>query len=300
MMRAAPSAVLFVAFGCSGTPTEESSRPSSTESTARLEFSPDVPPSEDEAYLCYGFDVSPILGGYVRGVRWTLPDGGVALHHAKLWVTKEVLPTTATPFSCDPVPPDETGIHLWVLGGSELELPPDTGLALPEDARTIVVEAHAVRVSDAPAAIASVAVRFDSARPARVARHLGLDAPVPAIRPETRERSATRCRFDAAFHAFQSLPHMHRVGAEFVATHQGPAAEETFLHVDPWDFEAQVTYPTLVDFEPGDAVWFECIWENPTASYVLPGNYSKDEMCTFGLVGWPASAATCVPEEIAP
>jgi hypothetical protein len=261
-----------------------------------LSFALELPSSADEAYLCYGFDASVLGGAAIRGVRWSTPTRGTTLHHAKLWATSELFPTSKKPFSCDPMPADAIGLDLWLPGGAPLELPPDMGLELPSGTRTLVVEAHALRLSEEPAGGATVSIARSVARPAKVATWLGLEAPVPAIRPMKREQSTGRCRLSSTFHALYSVPHMHLTGKEFHARRIRADASVTIVDVVPWDFAAQQAYETGIDFEAGDVVEIACTWENPTASYVLPGIYTKNEMCTFGMIGWPKEGAGCASE----
>jgi hypothetical protein len=261
-----------------------------------LRFALELPASTNEAYLCYGFDASVLDGQVVRGVQWTPPAGGTTLHHAKLWATSETRPTGNAPFPCDPMPADALGVHLWVPGGSPFELPPDVGLELPDGVRTLVVEAHAVRIDDTPSDTGSVMVMRSTHRPLKIAAWLGLEAPVPAIRPHMREESTSRCRLSNEFHALYSLPHMHRIGRKFHATRVLDSEATLIVDVDPWDFALQRTYETPIDFATEDSIEITCTWENPDDSYVLPGIYTKDEMCTFGLIGWPREGVACVYE----
>lgn len=261
--------------------------------TVVLSFDVDLPASADEGYLCYGFDASALGGAAVRGVHWTTPIGGTTLHHAKLLATAEIFSTSSKPFPCDPMPSDAIGLDLWLPGSSPLELPPDVGLELPNGTRTLVVEAHALRIGDGPTGRGSVSIARSAGRPAKVATWLGLQAPVPAIRPMMREQSTARCRLSSAFHALYSVPHMHLVGTEFHAKRVRGDVATPIVDVVPWDFAAQQTYETAVDFEAGDLIDIDCTWENPTTSYVLPGIYTKNEMCTFGVIGWPGEGTEC-------
>ena len=42
---------------------------------------------------------------------------------------------------------------------------------------------------------------------------------------------------------------------------------------------------------PGDLVHIRCTWDNPSDTDILPGPYTSNEMCTLGLLVWPAEAA---------
>lgn len=258
----------------------------------RLEFVPEVPTEQAEAYVCFGYDAQAALESPIRSLVWSDPVGGTVLHHATLYATSEARPTDA-PFACDPMPADATSLHVWALGASQLELPEDLGLALPSGTRTLIVEAHAFRVSAEAAGTSSVQVCLHEREPPRLAGRVRLLAPVPAIRPHQIETSSSRCRFDTAFHMILSGPHMHKIGREFHSARLRAGARSPIVDVVDWDFNDQRTYRIDVDIEPGDVVETTCVWENSTTDYVLPGIFTGNEMCTQGIFGWPAGAASC-------
>lgn len=43
----------------------------------------------------------------------------------------------------------------------------------------------------------------------------------------------------------------------------------------------------------GDLIETTYIGQNDSDAYVLPGIYTENEMCSQGLIGWPAEAAVC-------
>ena len=292
LARLVEIAFLALPISCGDPVVEQRNASTDCESALALSFVPEIAAPESEAYVCFAFEVPGLANTIVRGVQWVDPKGGTILHHAKLSVTSELRPTQA-PFDCDPMPSDAFALHVWVPGGSPLKLPVDVGLELPPGARTLIVEAHVLRVSAAPAGTASVSLCRTVERPPKVAAWLGLQAPVPAIRPHYRESSVSRCDFSAAFHVLFAWPHMHLIGAEFHAARITPTERTPVLDVVPWDFSEQRTYDTRFDVQPNDAVETGCTWENPTAEYVLPGIFTKDEMCSLGLIGWPREGANC-------
>jgi hypothetical protein len=194
------------------------------------------------------------------------------------------------------MPADLLGLDLWVPGGSGLALPDDVALEVPETARSIVIEAHALREETPPESGAMVRIGLANAVPPHVATWAKVEAPVPAIRPLMTERSTATCLFSEDFHVISVLPHMHRVGAEFHGTRIQGSTREPFLDVVPWNFDEQQSYPLDLDVTAGDRVEAECIWQNPTDAYVLPGMYTKNEMCTLGLLGYPSGAGDCTQE----
>ena len=67
------------------------------------------------------------------------------------------------------------------------------------------------------------------------------------------------------------------------------------LDVPAWDFTHQLTYSLDQELAANDTIELTCVWENPSAEYVLPGIFTSNEMCTFGWIGWPAAGAQCLP-----
>jgi len=254
---------------------------------------PDIPIGT-ENYICYAFDANFDQGATVRAVHWTVPvGGGVVWHHATLYAVTESFPDGPAP--CDGMPQGSTSMHVWTPGGGGLVLPVDAGLSLPSGTRRFVIELHVLRGKDGPAGSGSVEVQWGTDPVAHVAAFFAVTAPVPAIRPQTTETSSTTCTFGAAAHLWSIWPHMHRIGHAVEATLRPVGrAPSALIHVEPWNFSAQYTYPLDVDVAPGDAIESQCWWTNTTNEYVLPGLKSSDEMCNQSLVGWPAAALPCV------
>jgi hypothetical protein len=156
------------------------------------------------------------------------------------------------------------------------------------------IEAHALRTGPGAAGTASVDICQHATNPPKLAGWLGLAAPVPAIRPHMRETSTSRCELSSPFHLISAWPHMHLVGKEFHATLVRGDTSTSLLDIANWDFTHQLTYPLDVDLAAHDVIAPTCVWENPTADNVLPGIYTTNEMCTFGLIGWPAQGVGSV------
>ena len=88
---------------------------------------------------------------------------------------------------------------------------------------------------------------------------------------------------------------MHLVGSEFHGALLRGDQRLPIVDLAEWDFTHQRTYPVDLQAKAGDLLETTCVWTNPTPEYVLPGIYTENEMCTFGLIGWPAEAARCEP-----
>jgi hypothetical protein len=186
------------------------------------------------------------------------------------------------------------GFHVWSVGGDDLELPLDAGLLLPQGTRRFVVEAHTLRAEGAAGEPGRVRICRGPSEPTHPAALMGLNAPVPAIRPMHEEISERTCALSGDFHFFSVWPHMHLVGDEITADLERALGGTTpLVGVTSWDFHQQRTYPLDVDALAGDQVRVRCVWQNPTAEYVLPGPRTADEMCNAVFIGWPGSSAFC-------
>jgi len=287
-LRGAALVALSCAIACSAQPGDSSSAPTTT-----YELRPDIPIGTED-YICYGFDAEIAENASLRAVHWTVPSASAVLwHHATLYTVTEAFPDGPAP--CDGMPPGSISLHVWTPGSGDLVLPADVGLALPRGTRRFVIELHVMRLQDGPAGAGSVAVGLQTDPVVNLGTFFGISAPVPAIRPQMNETSSTICTFSQSAHLWSIWPHMHRAGHAIEATLLRSGGEHsTLVHVEPWNFSAQRTYPLDVDVSAGDSIESQCWWTNTTDTYVLPGLKSSDEMCNQGLVGWPAAALPCV------
>src|SRR6266478_1212894 len=153
------ASVAWGALGCASAANSigDGPPPPPCENASILEFSPEVPDSEVEAYSCFYYPLD--LGGRsIASIRWHDPDGGaISLHHATLQVTSERR-ADGSPTSCEPMPADTISLHVHAPGGNSLELAPDIGLSLPLGAQSFRIEAHARRIHPGAATLAKVEV----------------------------------------------------------------------------------------------------------------------------------------------
>jgi len=274
--------------------TDPVTPPASCDEAATLSFVVDFQSSESEQYMCFAFDPASLQGRSLRAIRWAPPQqGGIVLHHATLYATAEVWQSHAG--ACDAMPSDAAGLHVWAPGGTSLEMPEAIALSLPEATRTLIVEAHALRVG--AGASEPAYCELCPSTDAEQAAWIGVQAPVPAIRPHYVETATAQCIVPADLHVLFTWPHMHRVGKEFHgAIVRADGTREPLIDVAPWDFDEQRTYPVDATLQAGDAIETSCVWENPTDEYVLPGPLTTDEMCNQGIIGHPAASARCLPQ----
>jgi hypothetical protein len=255
-----------------------------------------VPDTGDaaEAYLCFGFDAGAPAPGTIAGVRWSPPDSESAyqIHHALLYAVPSDYPDG--PVACDGMPAGSVGLHMWSPGGSDLALPADTALQLPQGTVRFVVQAHILRLGSGAVEDAGVTLCEGPPAPAHLAAFFGYASPVPAIRPMHVETSMGSCALSAGLHLWSVWPHMHLAGKEIaVDLLRGDGTATALVDVNPWNFHQQRTYPLSVDTVPGDKLETHCTWQNTTDQYILPGPRTEDEMCTTALIVWPADGVSC-------
>jgi hypothetical protein len=198
------------------------------------------------------------------------------------------------PIACGAMPEDAIGLHVWAPGNSALTLPNGIGFELPVTTRRLIVEAHVFRVADGAAGLARAELCSPTDPPLHRASWLSVQAPVPAMRPRSVESATGRCTLASWFTLVSTWPHMHFLGKEFHgAIIRRDGSRVPLVDLPAWDFNGQRTYPLDATLEPGDALETHCVWENPTDEYVLPGPFTKNEMCNQGFIGWPREAAVC-------
>jgi hypothetical protein len=253
-----------------------------------LEFRPDVAVGE-EAYVCFGFEAGPVRDRGISGIDWDRPTGAVVLHHAKLYATPTAYPTG--PIACDQQPTGAVPLHTWLPGGGSLAMPSGVALALPDNASSLVVEAHVFRsaTGDAPLDRARIALaNADAAVHAGWTARSGI---VPALRPDHIETSTDQCALTSAFHIYFAWPHMHLLGRTFQAIVATGTGQATLLDVPTWNFASEEPAVLDLDLAPGDLLTMTCSWNNTTDQYVLPGPKTTDEMCGLGLIVSPPLGA---------
>lgn len=274
--------VLGVA-GCLG-PGSEGTSP------VELSFTPDPGAPGEERYLCFGFDAAPLGGADLGGIALVASAHPVSLHHVTLYAGMEPFPDG--PIDCVAMPATAVPLNVWAPGGADLVLDPTLAVAMPDGTTRLIVQAHALRNDDGPAAEARLVLS-----PRRGALHraawLPVRAPTPALRPHHREEAEATCVVDGELQLISTWPHMHLAGAEFHGAVTRAGTTTPIVDIVPWVFDAQRTYPIDVGLAPGDAILTRCVWQNITDTTILPGPRIIDEMCGQSLIAWPAEAARC-------
>lgn len=249
----------------------------------------------EEAYLCFGFDAEQLAGRAVERIAWAPPDGGgVSLHHATLYAMQSAFPDG--PLKCSFMPDDAVGIHIWGAGTEPLQMPEGFALSIPEGTTKMVVQAHVLRLSDAPASEASVVLGMAEPAPEHLAAWHSTFTDVPEIPPQATVTASSRCLARADVHTLFAWPHMHRLGKAFHGSIERANGSVTpIVDVMEWDFARELIHPAAVDIAEGDVIVTRCTWQNGTPAVVEGGLDVTDEMCTQGLIWWPADAPRCKP-----
>jgi hypothetical protein len=170
-------------------------------------------------------------------------------------------------------------------------LPDDVTLTLPDDAVSLVVEAHVFRLISGEATPDRVRITLASATATVRAGWTAWGAPVPALRPGHLETSTDACTLSASMYVYFAWPHEHLLGHAFNATVTGSNGGLTLVDVPMWNFARQVAVAVDAQISAGDVLDLTCTWLNNTDHYVLPGPRTTDEMCGLGLIVSPPLGA---------
>jgi hypothetical protein len=231
-------AVVMVAIASSACAAGAGGPPGTT-----LSFRPDEVQTGSEDYLCYDFDAASLAGTAVEGVAWSAPEGGgVTLHHATLYAMQGPFPDG--PLSCRWMPGDAVGLHIWAPGDDPLVMPEGAALSIPAGTTKIVVQAHVLRVSDAPAAPASVVLKPPARPPEHLAAWHSTAADVPPIPPHAGATASSGCRARAPVHTLFVWPHMHALGKTFHGAIQRASGGTTpLVDLTAWDVAGERIAP---------------------------------------------------------
>ena len=285
---AGPLLMATAAHAC--TAATDSTPAATTERVFDLDV--DTPITGTEDYVCLPLEIATsALGDPVVAIRWDAPIGAVTLHHATLYATT----TTTTPTrgaACEAISDARAiarTVDVWTPG-SELAFDDGAALALPAGTNGLVVQAHVLRTRDGDAGLARLHLTTTRMLPSQLHAWTGFGAPVPALRPHMADASRTSCVVKRAVHVVVAWPHMHRIGTSIGIDVVHAGANEALLEISPWSFDRQPIHAISRDLAAGDTVTLRCAWNNIGDAYVLPGPLTTNEMCTAGIVAWPAPA----------
>ena len=178
-------------------------------------------------------------------------------------------------------------------GTQPLELPPGTGLQIPEDSY-LLLDMHyfanpsAVGSSDQTGVAVRLADTVDT--PLALLTLGDFRFEIPAGDPAAEASGSLRVGQD--FSLYSMLPHMHGLGAGYTMSVAHAAGDESCVVEGDYSFDNQVAFllEEPLSVSAGDTLEFRCQWDNSAGSTdVSYGERTDEEMCFFfGLVGAPA------------
>jgi hypothetical protein len=96
-----------------------------------------------------------------------------------------------------------------------------------------------------------------------------------------------QCTASKARHVFAVFPHMHKLGTSMHVTVTKSGTMSDYYAADPWQFGNQPIEMIQGDLDPTDMIEVTCHWNNPSASPVVYGESSDNEMCYFVTFYYP-------------
>jgi hypothetical protein len=277
-----------------------------------MPYTPKVSPDE---YRCFVLDWPETKTKYVTGFG-VKPGVNAIVHHVIAFLAKpadvakvqKLDEDDAGPgYSCFGGPGGGGGRYGWIggwaPGGQGSDFPAGTGIEIPAGSKVVVQLHYNTSVTQPAPDSTSVLLKVDDAvaKKAFVMPWANIDwvtkqqMPIPANSKDVKHSFS----FDPTIYvgylsggAFtggkpitlhSSSLHMHTHGARAVTSIEraGGKGNECLLQIDKWDFHWQGAYgfakPKI--FNPGDKLYLECHWDNPTGNNLNWGEGTGDEMC---------------------
>lgn len=250
-------------------------------------------------YRCFLLDPSAHAGRYITAIGPEVGEPGL-MHHivlstvAKSDVDERHLdPSGWECMNGSPGINTDNMIAGFAPGTQPLELPPGTGLQIPEDSY-LLLDMHyfanpsAVGSSDQTGVAVRLADTVDT--PLALLTLGDFRFEIPAGDPAAEASGSLRVGQD--FSLYSMLPHMHGLGAGYTMSVAHAAGDESCVVEGDYSFDNQVAFllEEPLSVSAGDTLEFRCQWDNSAGSTdVSYGERTDEEMCFFfGLVGAPA------------
>ncbi len=236
-------------------------------------------PLQDDKYMC--FPATLEFEGDKQIVRFDYDlDATEVIHHLVLYADPDKEAGTE-PFGCGGVALDHSlFMYAWAPGATPLQFPEGMGFPV-KNGDSVLLQIHYNNSQKLENIVDSsrIEIHLADAQPQEV----GMFAPGPlafSIEPFTEKSVESTCLIQEPIQILSSSPHMHEVGAGFLQEiHRVDGTVETLVKLDKWDFNEQFIYNTAVQLNPGDKLLTRCDYENNTASTVVSGQDTGDEMC---------------------
>ena len=166
----------------------------------------------------------------------------------------------------------------WVPGTQATRFPQDTGI-LMRAGEVVVMQVHYNLAAGPPAPDTTrVKMQLASApvsKPAAILPFANLGFSIPA--GASNYTSTLNLGSPATGVLWGVIPHMHTKGRRVTVK----AGNECLVDIPSWDFHWQQTYffGSPLHLTVGTQLSLSCTWDNPTASTVVWGEKTTDEMC---------------------
>ena len=260
--------------------------------------------NDGNQYTCFYFD--PPYKPDSQGL-WFYPilKNTAVLHHWLLYATDAKTHDSGTLAPCQAVEPGAYLIAGWAPGASPSQLPADVGLSLPTGPNAgLILEMHHFNPNPSTPQTDTSGVKFCTApantRPHTAGVHFtGSDG--ICLNPNSQQTVSGVCNpqtDQGDIHIVNVWPHMHKLGTRMQLTITRADGTMETLHDQPFDFNAQISYPKDVVIHPGDSMTTNCYYNNNTSAKVPFGENTQDEMCYGFVTAWPAGALAVDPTKI--
>lgn len=290
---------------CTETFTMHAHGASGETDTTPLSVPSDPNTNQGNAYTCFYF--KPPYKAGSQGL-WFYPDldNTKVLHHWILYGTDNATHAPGTSAPCSAVEANAYFIAGWAPGADQIKLPADVGVSMPSGPNAgLILEEHHFNASGQTAQDRS-GVRFCTApqntRPHTAGVHFTGSEGI-CLQPHIQSEVVGPCapRQDMGdIHIVNVWPHMHKLATRMQIVVHRQAGTDEILHDKPFDFNAQLNYPTDFVMHPGDTLDTHCFYNNTTDSPVHFGEDTQDEMCVGFILAWPAGALAVDPNNLTP
>ena len=238
-------------------------------------------PNRPDLYVAFNVRAPWTGTQYVKSFK-SIVDNSKVLHHWLLFRqlnggNEGVMPNALG------VHPDGEMLYGWAPGGDDMFFDPDVGMEVPGGS-VFQLEMHYNNRDPAPAPDASgVEVCVTPTKPAHVAglSWVGTDA----ISGTTATGTCTHSSREK-IRLIASQPHMHVKGNRMKVDLRRANGQTETIHDKPFDFDYQRSYIHNLDINPGDRMTTTCYYD----SNARFGKGTKDEMCYYFSIHWPAGA----------
>lgn len=280
-----------LALGCGADPAARNEPPVSVEDSAgwRLELEWTLAEGS-EGTTCRYFSVPE--GGF--SVKKLAHELSAASHHLLLLRTgssPEEAPEGAVP-DCEQLTHESRGVIFGAQPGSgSVQFPDGVALAL-EAGEVLRLEHHAINGSEEPVQVSAKLElspgEEDVTAEAGILHFYDWAIDVP---PNGRAEAGMRCELPEAVELSFAHGHMHERGVRFVAWVERAQGPEVVLETSDWD-AGTVQFDPPLRIEAGEALRFQCDYQNDEARRFLQGLSGKDdEMCSL-TAGYHAESGT--------